>query len=59
MAAYQSDDVIVQTRKDKQGDVDSMATYLVVPLKNIDVEQLNELSERLKALTQRDLVANK
>ena len=54
-----SDDVIVQTRKDKQGDVDSMATYLVVPLKNIDVEQLNELSERLKALTQRDLVANK
>jgi len=36
-----------------------MATYLVVPLKNIDVEQLNELSERLKALTQRDLVANK
>lgn len=54
-----NDDVIVQTRKDKQGDVDSMATYLAVPLKNIDVEQLNELSERLQALTKANLVANK
>ncbi|RZK93217.1 MAG: hypothetical protein EOO98_00305 [Pedobacter sp.] len=54
-----NDDIIVQTRKDKQGDIDSMATHLVIPLKNIDVEQLNELADRLKALTQRDLVANK
>jgi hypothetical protein len=36
-----SDDVIVQTYNDKKGDVDSMATCIVIPLKNIEAEELN------------------
>lgn len=39
------DDVIVQTRNDKKGDLDSMGTYIVIPLKNIDILELNALSE--------------
>lgn len=39
------DDVIVQTRNDKKGDIDSMGTYLVIPLKNIEITELNALSE--------------
>ncbi len=54
-----SDDVIVQTRNDKSGDIDSMATYVMIPVKNIDVDQLNELSSRLKKLTQQELAMNK
>jgi len=42
------DDVIVQTYNDKKGgDVDSMATYMVIPLKNIEPQDLADLSERL------------
>ncbi len=52
-----NDDVIVQTRKDKAGDVDSMSTYMSVPLKNIDVEELNELYNRIVKLTASNLVA--
>lgn len=44
----QNDDVIVQTRNDKKGDVDSMGTFMVIPLKNIDLEQLNALNDQLK-----------
>ena len=47
-----NDDVIVQTRRDKAGDIDTMATYLSIPLKNIEAEQLNELSYHLKELSQ-------
>ena len=54
-----SDDVIVQTRNDKSGDIDSMATYVMIPLKNIDVDQLNELASRLRKLTQPELAMNK
>lgn len=54
-----SDDVIVQTRNDPEGAIDSMATYMVVPLKHVDVEQLNELATRFRKLTQGDLVVNK
>lgn len=54
-----TDDVIVQTRNDKQGAIDSMATYLVVPLKGIDAEKLNELASHFRQLTQNSLVANK
>ncbi len=54
-----SDDVIVQTRNDKEGEIDSMSTYVIIPLKNIDVDQLNELADRLRKLTQPDLAMNK
>jgi hypothetical protein len=45
-----SDDVIVQTRNDKRGAIDSMGTYMVIPLKNIEPEALNDLAEQLKKL---------
>lgn len=54
-----NDDVIVQTRNDKQGAVDSMSTYMIVPLKGIDEEKLNELASHFRQLTQASLVANK
>ena len=54
-----NDDVIVQTRNDKAGAIDSMATYMVVPLKNIDAEQLNELHYHLKEITNKALATGK
>lgn len=54
-----NDDVIVQTRNDRAGAIDSMATYMVVPLKNIDAEQLNELHYHLKEITSQALALNK
>ncbi|RZK80721.1 MAG: hypothetical protein EOO92_07145 [Pedobacter sp.] len=42
------DDVIVQTYNDKkQGDIDSMANYMLIPMKNIEPENLSDLSLRL------------
>ena len=41
------DDVIVQTYNDRKGDVDSMANYMSIPMKNVEVEDLSALSERL------------
>ena len=50
------EDVIVQTYNDrKEGDVDSMATYMVIPLRNIEPEYLSDLSERLFRLNARQL----
>ena len=40
------DDVIVQTYNDRKGDVDSMANYMSIPLKNVEAEALSALSER-------------
>ena len=53
-----NDDVIVQTRNDRRGEVDSTATYLVIPIKNMEVEQLNMLAENLGKMT-KTLLANK
>ncbi|MGM9477429.1 hypothetical protein ACS5PU_13395 [Pedobacter sp. GSP4] len=44
------DDVIVQTYKDKGGDVDSMATQIIIPLKNIEAEDLNQIRENLERI---------
>lgn len=42
------EDVIVQTYNDKKaGDIDSMAAYMVIPLKNIEPQDLSDLSDRL------------
>lgn len=42
------DDVIVQTYNDKRaGDIDSMAAYMTIPLKNIEPQDLSDLSERM------------
>lgn len=46
------EDVIVQTYNDKEGgDVDTMATYLALPVKNMMPEDLTELSEKLLKMT--------
>jgi hypothetical protein len=44
------DDVIVQTYKDPRGDVDSMASYLVIPLKQVEAEDLNSLVLRMLSM---------
>lgn len=54
-----NDDVIVQTRNDKKGEIDSMATYMVIPLKNIAADQLNALAENFKQANNLMLIANK
>jgi hypothetical protein len=54
-----NDDVIVQTRNDKAGDIDTMSTYMIIPLKDIDAEDLNDLAAHLKRLTQAELIVNK
>lgn len=42
------EDVIVQTYNDKKdGDVDSMASFMVIPTKKIEAKDLSELSDRL------------
>lgn len=43
-----SDDIIVQTHNDRKGDVDSMATHLIIPLKEIDQDVLNMLAAQFK-----------
>jgi hypothetical protein len=43
-----SDDVIVQTHNDRKGNIDSMATQMIIPLKEIDQYALNKLAEQFK-----------
>lgn len=38
-----TDDIIVQTRNDRKGDVDSMTTVLNIPVKNMEPERLDSL----------------
>jgi hypothetical protein len=53
------EDVIVQTYNDrKEGDVDSMATCMSIPLKNIEPEDLITLSDKLAKMNAQ-LVAQK
>lgn len=42
-----ADDIIVQTRNDRHGDVDSMTTVLNIPVKNMEPERLDSLREAL------------
>ncbi|TCD11236.1 hypothetical protein EZ449_07035 [Pedobacter frigidisoli] len=44
------DDVIVQTYKDRGGDVDSMATQVIIPLKNMEAEDLNLIRENFNKI---------
>ena len=44
------DDVIVQTYKDRGGDVDSMSTQLIIPLKNMEAEDLNLIRDNLNKI---------
>lgn len=44
------DDVIVQTYKDRGGDVDSMSTQVIIPLKNMEAEDLNLIRDNLERI---------
>lgn len=54
-----NDDVIVQTHNDRKGDIDTMAMQLVIPLKQIEAEQLNHLADQFKRFHQRLTTAGK
>jgi hypothetical protein len=46
------EDVIVQTYNDsKGGDIDSMATFMAIPLKNLEAEDLIDLSEKFQQMS--------
>ncbi len=47
-----SEDVIVQTYNDKRGDIDSMSTSMVIPLKNVEAEDLNLIREKFDKISQ-------
>jgi len=48
------EDVIVQTYNDSRGgDIDSMATFMAIPVKNIEAEELNDLSEKFQRMSQK------
>ncbi|UKT64529.1 hypothetical protein [Pedobacter mucosus] len=49
------DDVIVQTYRDRGGDVDSMATKIIIPVKNLEPEDLNQIKENLNKMNQKIL----
>ena len=40
-----ADDIIVQTRNDRNGDIDSMTTSLNIPVKNMEPDRLDSLRE--------------
>ena len=42
------EDIIVQTYKDRKGDVDSMANVLTVPVKNMGPERLDSLQKAIE-----------
>lgn len=44
------DDVIVQTYNDRKGDVDSMASFMVIPLKSVESQDLNILGEQFRSM---------
>ena len=41
------DDIIVQTHNSRKGDIDEMANLLNLPLKNINAEKLDSLTQSL------------
>lgn len=46
------DDVIVQTYNDSRGgDIDSMSTFIAIPLKNLEAEDLIDLSDKFRQMS--------
>jgi len=50
-----ADDIIVQTYDDPKGDIDSMATQLNLPVKNIEPDQLDSLMTALNYFKAKEL----
>ncbi|RYU90845.1 hypothetical protein EWM62_09395 [Mucilaginibacter terrigena] len=51
----QTDDIIIQTYQDPQGDVDSMATHWEIPVKKLSPQRLDSLKEALTFLKSKGL----
>ncbi|MDB5117847.1 MAG: hypothetical protein JWQ79_3339 [Mucilaginibacter sp.] len=49
------DDIIVQTHNDRKGDIDTMATVLNIPVKNMPIERLDSLREALNYFKEKSL----
>jgi hypothetical protein len=54
-----NDDVVVQTRNDRNGEIDSTGTYVMIPLKNIDETLLNQLADHFKKVNDELMAINK
>ncbi len=54
-----SDDVVVQTRNDRKGEIDSTGTFVVIPLKNIDEVLLNQLANHFKKVSEELIAGNR
>ena len=50
-----ADDIIVQTYKDKKGDLDTLATTLSIPVKNMQPERLDSLRTVLEYFKAKEL----
>lgn len=50
-----ADDIIVQSYNDRKGDIDSMSTFLNIPLKNIEAERLDSLQDAFNYFKGREL----
>ncbi|MDB5005065.1 MAG: hypothetical protein JWQ34_3290 [Mucilaginibacter sp.] len=50
-----ADDIIVQTYNDRQGNVDSMANVLTIPVKNMEPERLDSLRAALNYFKAKNL----
>ncbi|TSJ42741.1 hypothetical protein FO440_00695 [Mucilaginibacter corticis] len=50
-----ADDIIVQTYNDRQGNIDSMANVLNIPLKNMEPKRLDSLEEALNYFKMKNL----
>ncbi|PYF72443.1 hypothetical protein [Pedobacter nutrimenti] len=44
------EDVIVQTYNDKKGDIDSMSSYLSIPLRDMEPEDLTDFLEKFRRI---------
>ncbi len=50
-----ADDIIVQTHNDRKGDLDTLATMLNIPVKNMQPERLDSLRTVLEYFKAKDL----
>jgi hypothetical protein len=50
-----ADDIIVQTKDDPKGDIDSMATQINIPMKNMEPERLDSLQVAFRYFSNKSL----
>jgi hypothetical protein len=53
-----SDDIIVQTYDDPEGNIDSMSTVLNIPVKGMSPERLDSLNDAINFLKEKKIIAH-